>query len=671
MKFDWIPFYTSLAMTLLSYKNRRMDLLERLYSVYQNIHMKFPKMEKDDEIIDIDPFSVYSLFNKGIKDETRLLIIQEINNAFHLNSSVPTNFDGIPVANNLSATFFYFKDQRGAQDIQHLWDLFEEALTLAEHSTTVTQQQFIEKYDQVIKQKGIKWNITMGLYWIRPYSFLSLDGPNRTFLIQPDNMTDEFCAKWGKFTTIPDGAAYLQLCQECSSVMQSKPYHSFPELSLEAWLRNRAEQKEAKPVKESGDTMMKTGYCKWMGPLVRALKDLGGRATPQEACNKIVENEQVAEAVLNEKVGKNNINKFSNEVAWARHCLVFNGYIDNTEHGIWKLTEAGQTVDMTAELASELIRKMNAAYQERRKHDDLSSEDNKILDITEYDEDILPVYEAEDFLQDVYMDEKKYEQILHVLRRKKNIILQGAPGVGKTYIAKRLAYSVMGYKDDSKISMVQFHQSYSYEDFIMGFRPSESGFVLKKGSFYSFCKQADTDREHDYFFIIDEINRGNLSKIFGEILMLLEADKRDTPVQVLYSDELFSIPENVYLIGMMNTADRSIAILDYALRRRFAFVEIQPAFSQDAFQQYIQTMNCEVLTNVIQCLIHLNQEITDDDSLGKGFCIGHSYFCNITGNVSELEEIITYEIIPLLSEYWFDEPEKIDYWTNQLRSALT
>src|SRR5699024_7598761 len=169
--------------------------------------------------------------------------------------------------------------------------------------------------------------------------------------------------------------------------------------------------------------------------------------------------------------------------------------------------------------------------------------------------------------------------LVALVQNKKNVILQGAPGVGKTYVAKRLAYSMMGEKDPNRVMMVQFHQSYTYEDFIMGFRPSENGFELKRGAFYKFCKLAEIDSEREYFFIIDEINRGNLSKIFGELFMLIENDKRGAELQLLYTDEKFSVPSNIYIIGMMNTADRSISILDYALCRRFPFYVMCDGFS--------------------------------------------------------------------------------------------
>ena len=287
-------------------------------------------------------------------------------------------------------------------------------------------------------------------------------------------------------------------------------------------------------------------------------------------------------------------------------------------------------------------------------------------DVIEY-----PEYTAEDFLEDVYMDEASYETLVSLIRKKKNVILQGAPGVGKTYAAKRLAYSMMGEKDAERVMMVQFHQSYSYEDFIMGFRPSEKGFELKHGAFYTFCKKAEEDSDNEYFFIIDEINRGNLSKIFGELFMLIESDKRGVELRLLYANEKFSVPANVYIIGMMNTADRSLALLDYALRRRFAFFEMKPGFETDGFRAYRMALHSERFDKLIQCVESLNQAIAGDESLGDGFCIGHSYFCNLKeADEQTLSNIVEFELIPLLKEYWFDEPTKVKDWTNSLRSAI-
>lgn len=293
----------------------------------------------------------------------------------------------------------------------------------------------------------------------------------------------------------------------------------------------------------------------------------------------------------------------------------------------------------------------------------------EILDV-DLDEASFDPYTADDFLSEVYMDEERYHSLVSLLLTKKNVILQGAPGVGKTFAAKRLAYSIMGEKDNHRVKMVQFHQSYSYEDFIMGFRPTESGFSLKKGVFYEFCRKAAED-DRPYFFIIDEINRGNLSKIFGELFMLIESDKRGVELQLLYADEQFSIPSNVYIIGMMNTADRSLAMLDYALRRRFAFFEMPPAFASAGFRAYRTKVNHPKFDRLIAAVEQLNEVIANDDSLGEGFCIGHSYFCTKTTiNDEWMKSVVEYELIPLLKEYWFDEPTKIRDWSRTLREVV-
>lgn len=195
----------------------------------------------------------------------------------------------------------------------------------------------------------------------------------------------------------------------------------------------------------------------------------------------------------------------------------------------------------------------------------------------------IDAYTKSDFLDEVYMTEKRYENLVAVLRNKKNIILQGAPGVGKTFAARRLAWSMMGEQDDSRIEFVQFHQNYSYEDFMMGYKPVEDGFELKYGIFYRFCQKAANQPDKEFFFIIDEINRGNMSKIFGELLMLIEKDYRGTKATLAYNGLSFSVPKNLYIIGMMNTADRSLAMIDYALRRRFSFFEVEPGFDSEGF----------------------------------------------------------------------------------------
>ena len=311
---------------------------------------------------------------------------------------------------------------------------------------------------------------------------------------------------------------------------------------------------------------------------------------------------------------------------------------------IWKLRDE----------LSEALNKVDLSYIDKKNSTDFSLNQKK-------------KYTKENFLKDVYISEEKYDKLVTVLKRKKNIILQGAPGVGKTFLAKRLAYSIMGEKDDERIKFIQFHQNYSYEDFVMGYRPIEEGFELKYGIFYNFCQKATKNPDKDYFFIIDEINRGNLSKIFGELLMLIEADYRDEKATLAYDGLDFSVPKNLYIIGMMNIADRSLAMIDYALRRRFSFFDIEPAFDSEGFSNYQKEFSNKTFNELIKKIKKLNEAITQDQSLGKGFCIGHSYFCNAEECTLEwMKDIVEFDIFPMLSEYWFDDESKLNEWKDIL-----
>ncbi len=280
-------------------------------------------------------------------------------------------------------------------------------------------------------------------------------------------------------------------------------------------------------------------------------------------------------------------------------------------------------------------------------------------------------YTIDDATEELFVGRRRFREILELLTEHKNLILQGPPGVGKTFMCRRLANALMGEKDDERVEMVQFHQAYTYEDFIQGYRPDEDGgFTRQDGLFATFCRDARRgDAGKPYVFIIDEINRGNLSKIFGELMMLLEPDKRGpewaVPLQYARTrDETFYVPENVYVIGMMNTADRSLAMVDYALRRRFTFVDLKPRFN-DAFEEFLAERGIAEsrITEIRRRLNALNERIAKDTTnLGKGFCIGHSYFCPSEG-VSDDEEwyrrVVEYQVKPLLEEYWFDDRDQV------------
>jgi len=287
-------------------------------------------------------------------------------------------------------------------------------------------------------------------------------------------------------------------------------------------------------------------------------------------------------------------------------------------------------------------------------------------------------YTSTDFLDEVFLSPEDLEQMLGLLRRKKNLILQGAPGTGKTFAAKRLAYALMGQTDDSRVEVVQFHQSTAYEDVVVGLRPTaEGGFAAAEGVFARFCRRAAADPGRDYVFIIDEINRANISKAFGELLMLIEAEHRGEALCLPVSGELLSVPKRLHIIGMMNTADRGLALIDYALRRRFAFFEMRPALDHPGFLRHVEAVGSSRLEALVDVVRRLNQRIVEDEALGPGFQIGHSYLCLPAGNPenpggmdADVTSMVRYELEPLVREYWFDNPAAMDESIHELESIL-
>ena len=719
-QFDWIDFYKEFANTLLQYKNNRDVLVEKVEKIYELTGIYMPTLERNRKLIDIDPFTIFGLFNKSsMTVDNRNKIISTVANLFDIKTSIPTSFDGIPLLMNQNATYYCFIDERDKDDIDILWDLYESALLYANDSSSENDLILSQYFDLAINKKGIgTGKITMGLYWIAPTHFLNLDQRNTWYIYESGKMPDDLVDSLPIVEDKISAYKYFEIVDKLRAFLDSNQsvFKNFIELSFEAWRyseevnRKKRDEEKQRRLKAKGaaladDDIETIRY--WIyspGERARiwdecydnnimaigwdALGDLRDYNSKGEMKQKMKQCYDPSRAYINSACATW---EFANEIkpgdiVFAKngmHLIIGRGvvrsdYIYNlqrkefknirkvewTNRGEWECSRQSAKKTLTDITSfTDYVEQLNLFF------------DSDMLDDVETLEVSYPKYDKDRFLDSVYMDDDSYNTLVSLVKSKKNIILQGAPGVGKTFAAKRLAYSMMGVKDPNRVMMVQFHQSYSYEDFIMGFRPSENGFKLKHGVFYEFCKRAEVDSDNDYFFIIDEINRGNLSKIFGELFMLLESDKRGVALQLLYADEKFSIPENLYIIGMMNTADRSLAMLDYALRRRFAFFNLKPAFESDGFKSYQKSINNDKFDKLIECIKQLNLAIKSDESLGSGFCIGHSYFCDLDKFEthefeSSLTRIVDFEIIPLLSEYWFDDADMVNEWSNNLRSAI-
>jgi len=564
-RFAWTKFYEQIADRLLPYRYDRSALVAGIREISSRIeglgHLKEDHYTDGTVgfVKDICPFTVMGLFNRGITESNRKVIAAELARFLRVEEPVPESFESIPLLNNLKSWYFPFENIRPAEHIDALWSVFAAGLVFADSQDDANRASFAVAFDNAIGRRGVAWNLTFGLYWIRPQAFLSLDRNSRIYL------TTKLGVPIGRHGPKRrcNAADYLAVMEtlEFRFKEATYPVHSYPELSLEAWL--------------------------YKDPAAANASHDGGEALEEADSEKIAD-----------------------------------------------------------DLGEEAVRPAAPSVP----------------------------YAAQDILEDgCFLDLEGVNYLLDRLRVKKNLILQGPPGTGKTWLARRLAFALIGQKNDSRVRSVQFHPNLSYEDFVRGWRPTGDGKLsLVDGIFMESIKAASAEAASTFVVVIEEINRGNPAQIFGELLTLLDAGKR-TPKEALelcYPDadgkrRSVHIPQNLYVVGTMNVADRSLALVDLALRRRFAFADLEPTFGQ-RWRDWVvneRGVDAALVADLEARMGKLNEQIASDARLGKQYRIGHSYVTpdaplEPSGTKKWFQQVIKTEIGPLLQEYWFDAPQE-------------
>ncbi|HXT11402.1 MAG TPA: AAA family ATPase [Candidatus Angelobacter sp.] len=692
MGFTWIPIYEELALKILEFENRQgqvLTLLRELRAEGLKVIQLNDRDSKENEIplAEIDPLTFFASFNRTSSTPGRQAILKRIKDAWGITAPVPDDFDGVPLANAQNSWAFAYLADREPNDVPILWRSAREGV--AKTWQTFDQKLFDETLS--ISQMGLA-RLSMSLFWLKPKAYLSYDKNTRAYF-----------ERRGIFCESKTAAGYYAWIKK----VVAKIGDNFPKISVDAYQEFGFEDAaDAAPLVSISETLPRSPRL-WLfspgrdaefwdqmhGEGVMAigwneLGDLGKYKDQEQIAKKIMELEPGRGQPVNDSLACWEFAHVikSGDVVVAKggmQRVVGYGVVANDDYKFDKSRNGYQNIRAikwlgkgTWDISAERQLPLKTLTEVRNDPELVQILENAVgLSLSQLrangSTNFSPStpYSRTDALSELFVSSEELEIILARLKRKKALILQGPPGVGKTFMARRLAYSVMERKDSSRVTVVQFHPSYGYEDFIQGFRPQHSGLQRQNGVLYQFARLAQADPGHEWFFIIDEINRGNLAKIFGELLMLIESDKRgaDYAIPLTYSEsagETFYLPKNLYFIGTMNTADRSLAMVDYALRRRFAFAALEPALNAPAFAKWLREHSApESLIERIRLKVgKLNDIIKGERDLGAGFRIGHSYFCPTEGcNPDETwyREVVEGEIRPLLEEY-FDSREKVD-----------
>ena len=678
---SWIPFYRELARELVEGRWRdRQGELVRILQRMQTNGIPMPSVVKymKDQI---DPFTVYALFSRELRFDNTLRVMQAFKERFKLIAELPRERPSLPYADNRSVG--YFSRFVGIDaEINVMWDLFEIVVKTESFDDIEQSDSLIRLIDEGLQVRGVAISkLTSAFYWVNPYHFLHSDTVN---------------AIGGKSLRIKatDGESYLRSLEKTREVVSE----AFPDINVAVWkgeefdvtwLKDRSDRPDVWIMRGGRDAHAVDAF------LERGYAGIGFNL--QEDDLSVLSNADEIRDLYQER---NPSGTASNQVIDFRLKVKPGDYV--------LMPGEGSRFSHYGKFASDVFNDGQEPYKNKRKVDwSERTIPREELDLSNYQRTLvhpnpgvrerffeiinaappsLPSvispesYTIEDMLKDgLFFDRDELQRIHDRFGDKGNLILQGPPGVGKTFVTRRLAYALMGERADDRIVNVQFHQSYSYEEFVHGYRPDvnerdELVFKMHDGTFLRLCARAREDDDQSFVLIIDEINRGNLSRVFGELLSMIEKDKRGDGFSVeLQGGERFSVPKNVYILGTMNLADRSLAGMDYAMRRRFAFVTLEPQFGKQVFENWLRNRDVPdgMIERINSRMSALNEVISNDTSLGRNFAVGHSYFCDIADGGegdwdSWYRNIVETEIQPLLEEYWFDNLGKAGETVNRL-----
>ena len=706
--FTWIPFYKEFANKLLEYQNNRPELINKIKDIFLRMsNLTLPTLERDNNIIDIDPFTVFGLFNKGITNNNRLELISLIKESFSINADIPKDFNGIPVLNNQKSTFYYFIGDRSDNDINNLWDLYKVALDYEKNSLPILEANFDNIFNTVKGQQGVKWNITMGLFWISPYMFINLDSKNRTVLQKESFISGMIKQKLKVFgNNLPTGKDYLDFCKQLRSELANNKngINDFPAFSFYAdrtinYTINDDDfnDKEIDKMDIPLNQILygPPGTGKTYNTVLKAMSIIDNteyKDVSEEQYSALKTRfDELKQAGQIEFVTFHQSYSYEEFVEGIKPYIPEWGTTDNAdvkyigENGIFKeiCKNARQIkTDKTShkiDFSKTRIFKMSLGANWENETEDIYNyclTNNVVALGWGDDKDFSGCNTSEEFKNldstwgakavEIFKNWMRVGDIILISNGNSNIkAIAQITGEYEYHNDREIRYcqfrNVNWLYNGDDIPVAKFYDKKLSQQAIYGFYNKD-----KEGK-DDYNSSINTDvlneiitgninsaEEKPYILIIDEINRGDVSKIFGELITLIEEDKRignkyQMKITLPYSKESFGVPNNLYIIGTMNTADRSIALLDTALRRRFDFEEIMPR-PELLNGKVVEGINLQTL------LTKINERITNKYDIDHQ--IGHSYLMGVNTK-EQLERAYKNRILPLLNEYFYNESKTV------------